>query len=83
MDVKNMSMYARCGGISRVGTSNGKLRNVGSSAVNVGMDRIRFELCGWNSVVVSLVFSIMIIAVRNIIHSIAMFVGLRMFRPVP
>lgn len=29
-----------------MGTSNGKLRNVGSSAVNVGMVRIRFELCG-------------------------------------
>ena len=29
-----------------MGTFNGKLRSVGSSAVNVGMDRIRFELCG-------------------------------------
>ena len=31
----------------------------------------------------SLVFSIMIIEVRNIIHSIVMFVWLRMHMPVP
>ena len=57
-----------------MGTFNGKLRNVGSSAVNVGIVRIRFVLCGWRSVFVSLVFSMMIIDVRNIIHSRVMFV---------
>ena len=34
------------GGISGVGTSNGKAKNVGKSTVNVGMARIRFELLG-------------------------------------
>lgn len=66
-----------------MGTFNGKLRNVGSSNVNVGMVRIRFELCGWNNVVVSLVFSMMIIDMRNIMHSMAMFVWLLMFMLVP
>jgi len=43
-----MEMYARCGGISQVGTCNGTLRNVGSNTVNVGMNRVRpwFEFCG-------------------------------------
>jgi hypothetical protein len=35
-----------CGGISRAGTSIGVLRSVGSSTVNAGMMRIRFEAWG-------------------------------------
>lgn len=45
IDAENRDMYARCGGISQVGTSNGKLKNVGRSVVNAGIIRIRFELC--------------------------------------
>ena len=46
MDSENRDMQNMCGGISQQGTFNGKLTNVGSNAVNVGMDRIRFELRG-------------------------------------
>lgn len=74
MDAENMDMQARCGGISQAGTFNGKLRNVGSNTVNVGITRIRFDLWGWKSVTVSFAFSIMIIDVRNTIHSSVMFV---------
>ena len=45
--------YAMCGNTSARGTSIGKARNVGSSTVNVGIARIRFELCGLLNIVVS------------------------------
>lgn len=64
-------------------TSNGKPRNVGSSNVSVGMARIRFVLCGWKSVAVSLAFSKIIIDMRNSVHSMAVFVWLLMVMPVP
>ena len=51
--------------------------------MNVGMDRIRFELCGCKSLAVSFVFSMMIIDVRNITHSMVMFVWLCMLKLVP
>ena len=72
-----------CGNISMDGTVIGKARNVGRSKVNVGMIKIRFELCGWKNVVMSLVFSIMIIDARNTIHSIVMVIGLVMFTSIP
>lgn len=66
-----------------MGTCNGKLRNVGSNNVNVGMVRIRFVLCGWKSVAVSLVFSKIIIDIRNSIHSIVMFIWLLIHMLIP
>jgi len=66
-----------------VGTYDGKLMNVGSSTVNVGMDRIRFDLCGWRSLAASLVFTIMASDARNIRSSIVTFVWLMMSMPIP
>ena len=59
--------------------------NVGSSTVNVGMDRVRFrfDLCGWRSVAASLVFTIMTVDARKIRSSIVTFVWLTMSMPVP
>jgi len=45
-DARNRARNTRCGSISAVGTSRGKARNVGRSTVDVGMARIRLELCG-------------------------------------
>jgi hypothetical protein len=73
MEVKNKKMYTKCGGISHEGTSNGKLRNVGKSTVNVGKVRMRLELRCWKNKAISFVFVMMIIDVINIIHSAVMF----------
>jgi len=51
--------------------------------VNVGIVRVRFELCGCKSLAVSFVFSMIIIDVRNIAHSMVMFVWLFMLKLVP
>ena len=51
--------------------------------MNVGMDRIRFDLCGWRSVAASLVFTIMSVEARNNRSSIFTFVAFRMHMPVP
>jgi hypothetical protein len=45
-DAVKRAMNTMWGGISAIGTSNGKARSVGRSTVNVGMVRIRFELWG-------------------------------------
>lgn len=74
MDAENMVRRIRCGGISHGGTSNGKLRSVGNSTVEVGMIRIRFVFCGWKNAAMSLVLNMMINDVMNIAHSIIMFV---------
>lgn len=66
-----------------MGTYDGKLMNVGSSTVNVGMNKVRFDLCGWRSVVASLVFTIMAVEARNTRSSIVTFVWLTMSMPVP
>ena len=66
-----------------MGTYDGKLMNVGSSTVNVGMNKVRFDLCGWRSVAASLVFTIIAVDARNNRSSIVTFVGFRMSMPIP
>lgn len=66
-----------------MGTLSGKLRNVGSNTVNVGIDRSRFMLCGWKNLAASLVITMIAIDARNVVHSSAMFVGLNMLMFVP
>ena len=62
--------------ISAEGTYWGKLRSVGRRTVKVGMDRSRFDGCGWRSVRASLVLSRIVKAVRKKIHSMVMLVRL-------
>ena len=83
IDVKKRIRHTICGGISAIGTSKGKARNVGRSTVNVGMARIRLELWGWSSSFASLVFNIRIAAGRNISHSKVMFVKPLMLMSIP
>ena len=66
-----------------MGTYDGKFMNVGNSTVNVGMSKVRFDLCGWRSVAASLVLTIMASDARNIRSSIATFVWLMMSMFVP
>jgi len=82
-DVMKRIKYTVCGNISNEGTPNGKLRNIGSNTVNVGMDKIIFELWGWKNINMSLVFSMIIIEVRNASNSIVMFVGLSILISIP
>ena len=62
--------------ISAGGTYAGKLRNVGRRTVKVGMDKSRFDGCGWKSVCASLVLSRIVKAVRKNTHSMVMLVRL-------
>ena len=62
--------------ISAGGTYWGKLRSVGRRTVKVGMDRSRFDGCGWKSVEASFVFCMIKKDVRKRIHSIVMLVRL-------
>ena len=78
-----MTVYNMCGGTSHKGTPKGKLANVGSSVVNVGIDRSRLDLCVWKNLVMSRVLIIMITAARNAIHSSATFVWVLMAIPKP
>ena len=55
--------------ISAGGTYSGKLRSVGRRTVKIGMDKSRFEECGWKSFHASLVLSRIVKAVRKRIHS--------------
>lgn len=62
--------------ISAEGTYWGKLRIVGRRTVQVGIDRSRFDGCGWRSVCVSFVLIRIVRAVRKRIHSMVMLVRL-------
>ena len=62
--------------ISVAGTYWGKLRSVGSRTVKVGMERSRFDRCGWKSFHASLVLIRIVRAVRKKIHSMVMLVRL-------
>ena len=69
--------------MSKYGTFNGKLRNVGSNTVNVGIVRVRFDICGCRSLATSLFFIIMKAQAAKDIHSIVMFAWLCMLRFTP
>lgn len=66
-----------------MGTSIGKLKIGGSNTVHVGIISIRFDVCGRKNVAASFVFNIIIIEIRNSIHSIVTFVELLMSMAIP
>lgn len=66
-----------------MGTVRGKLRIGGRRTVNVGMARIRFDMCLWKNTRKSLVTSMMDIEAKNIVHSIATLVRLLIDVVVP
>jgi len=65
------------------GTLSGNAENVGVSTVNNGTSRIKFELLGLSKLAISLLLYIITIEKPKAIHSIVMFVGLVMLKPVP
>lgn len=62
--------------INAMGTDIGKLRSVGRRTVKAGIERSRFDRCGWKSVEASFVFAMIKKDVRKRIHSMVMLVRL-------
>jgi len=69
--------------ISSRGTDKGKLSNVGSRTVKIGMDSSRFDGWCWNSVHASFVLSMIVRDVRKKVHSRRMLARLVILIPIP
>lgn len=70
--------YAMWGIMSCGGTMRGKWKNEGSMTGKRGIVRYRWVLLLWSSFVRSLVFSIIAVAMRKLVHSMRMLVVLNM-----
>ena len=81
MESVKRAKYARCGIKSSKGTERGKWMNEGSKTVKIGTERDRCDNWPFSSFCRSFVLSIAAAAIRKLLHSRIMFVGLNMGIP--